>query len=306
MSTRRSTSLFAVCALVVFPLLFGAKGGCGGDVVIGDDECAKSACGAMPALACADGSSAYTGRCLGQPDGTCAWEKRSCPAPTSCEPCAVPDIACADGSIPYTGKCFLDPSGKCTAEYKGCPGECTKAECGPELGMPSYTCEDGTTGGPTGRCLRDAAGKCAWEVKDCPKACTAADCGPIPDHVACPDGTAPPTTCKRKSDGTCAWDIAACPVSSCDMVTKVSRACTTASDCTYGVHQTDCCGSTHAIGISTSAASSFASEEKACDATYPACGCAAQPTVDDSGKPGTAFAVDCVSGVCTTHVTTGI
>ena len=54
------------------------------------------------------------------------------------------------------------------------------------------------------------------------------------------------------------------------------------------------------------AAGSFAADEKACEATYPACGCAEYPTVDDFGKAGTEFAVDCQMGACTTHVTKGI
>lgn len=46
---------------------------------------------------------------------------------------------------------------------------CATDECGPQLGLPNWLCEDGTQGGPTGRCLKTADG-CGWEVRDCPVA----------------------------------------------------------------------------------------------------------------------------------------
>jgi hypothetical protein len=49
-------------------------------------------------------------------------------------------------------------------------GECDKAECGPQLGLPNWTCADGSVGGPTGRCLKRAGGTCGWEINDCPMA----------------------------------------------------------------------------------------------------------------------------------------
>lgn len=47
---------------------------------------------------------------------------------------------------------------------------CQPGDCGPQLGLPNWTCEDGTMGGPTGRCLRRAGGSCGWEINDCPPA----------------------------------------------------------------------------------------------------------------------------------------
>ena len=47
-------------------------------------------------------------------------------------------------------------------------GDCAKADCGPQLGIPNWTCADGTVGGPTGRCLRLASGTCGWEINNCP------------------------------------------------------------------------------------------------------------------------------------------
>lgn len=48
--------------------------------------------------------------------------------------------------------------------------ECAKTDCGPALGLPNWTCVDGSVGGPTGRCLRNPTGNCAWEINDCPRA----------------------------------------------------------------------------------------------------------------------------------------
>jgi hypothetical protein len=45
--------------------------------------------------------------------------------------------------------------------------ECSVDRCGPQLGLPNWTCEDGTMGGPTGRCLKTGDG-CGWEIRDCP------------------------------------------------------------------------------------------------------------------------------------------
>ena len=47
--------------------------------------------------------------------------------------------------------------------------ECSPDECGPQLGLPNWICEDGTTGGPTGRCVK-TRDECGWEVRDCPPA----------------------------------------------------------------------------------------------------------------------------------------
>ena len=48
--------------------------------------------------------------------------------------------------------------------------ECDRADCGPQLGLPNWTCADGSQGGPTGRCLERPGGTCGWEIHDCPMA----------------------------------------------------------------------------------------------------------------------------------------
>jgi hypothetical protein len=85
------------------------------------------------------------------------------------------------------------------------------------------------------------------------------------------------------------------------------RACATASDCFIGIHQSDCCGSHQALGITISQRSVFLATEMTCEGMYPACGCIARPTqLDDATTtPITneyAIVAACDSGRCTTRV----
>jgi hypothetical protein len=45
--------------------------------------------------------------------------------------------------------------------------ECSIDACGPQLGLPNWTCDDGSMGGPTGRCL-EMGEACGWEIRECP------------------------------------------------------------------------------------------------------------------------------------------
>jgi hypothetical protein len=93
--------------------------------------------------------------------------------------------------------------------------------------------------------------------------------------------------------------------SPCQAVLALDRACATATDCFAGAHTSNCCGQMQFIGISNAAKTQFQALEAQCDATYPACGCAAQqPTADDGSRlPFNAKAgVTCVQGKCTTFV----
>lgn len=80
-----------------------------------------------------------------------------------------------------------------------------------------------------------------------------------------------------------------------------SKACAKAADCAIVSHQTDCCGSTRAIGVSAGEKAGFEAEENKCAATYPGCGCPAGPPVtDDGSKALGSVSVECVAGSCTT------
>ena len=81
--------------------------------------------------------------------------------------------------------------------------------------------------------------------------------------------------------------------------------CAADTDCALVFHQTDCCGNTHADGISASEQKAFAEAEAICQAQYPGCGCPAHtPVADDGGTSWdmTAFSVACVAGQCRTSV----
>jgi len=89
---------------------------------------------------------------------------------------------------------------------------CKKTSCGPELGMPSVICWDGSTAGPTGQCISTTADPaCHWQITQCPPdPCTTKECGPEPLlEVRCADGGIESPVCER-TNGVCGWKIAVC------------------------------------------------------------------------------------------------
>jgi hypothetical protein len=83
------------------------------------------------------------------------------------------------------------------------------------------------------------------------------------------------------------------------------KTCSVADDCAIGVHQTNCCGATLAIGLAKAELDRFAADEKICVDQYPACGCPATPTAAEDGHTpvaGQSIVVDCASLRCTTSV----
>jgi hypothetical protein len=94
-----------------------------------------------------------------------------------------------------------------------------------------------------------------------------------------------------------------------DTVTSVPyKVCSNDSDCTFLLHQTDCCGNSTWVGVAKSQKVEVQACEDAARSKFPACGCpASQPKAEDgslidfSGMP----AVHCVdrtssSGICKT------
>ncbi|MSP60993.1 MAG: hypothetical protein EXR72_11740 [Myxococcales bacterium] len=135
--------------------------------------------------------------------------------------------------------------------------------------------------------------------------------------VACQSVPLPPPG----SDGYAAVDAATPPIDAAaarDQALQVScgaggastfpefdRACAAAQDCFIALHQINCCGSLAALGLSGKEKGRFEAAEKICEAQYPGCGCASQPTVADDGKSesqGHPIAVSCVAGKCRTSV----
>jgi len=92
----------------------------------------------------------------------------------------------------------------------------------------------------------------------------------------------------------------------CQAVLALDRSCTTSADCVPVSHVANCCGQETVFGLRGTEQARFQTLEAQCDATYPACGCAAQQPVADDGSRlrfGNAEAgVTCVQGTCTTFV----
>lgn len=74
------------------------------------------------------------------------------------------------GSVNQAGSANEAGSSSLGGGVSGTGGECSKADCGQQIAIPNWTCEDGTQGGPTGRCIRRSNGSCGWEIHQCPPA----------------------------------------------------------------------------------------------------------------------------------------
>lgn len=97
----------------------------------------------------------------------------------------------------------------------------------------------------------------------------------------------------------------------CDFADSLERGCGDDTNCVVGVHQTDCCGNTVAIGMNHSERDRFDALEPICRASYPGCGCPNGPTTTDTGEtafdPATIQAACVIVGtgrMCRTYVTT--
>jgi hypothetical protein len=83
------------------------------------------------------------------------------------------------------------------------------------------------------------------------------------------------------------------------------KTCSIADDCAIGVHQTNCCGATQAIGMTKAELARFTADEKVCVDQYPPCACPATPTVAEDGHTpvaGQTIVVECQSRMCMTAV----
>src|SRR5689334_24890492 len=56
------------------------------------------------------------------------------------------------------------------------------------------------------------------------------------------------------------------------------KTCSIADDCAIGIHQTNCCGDTVAIGLAKPELTRFTADERICVEQYPACACPSTPT----------------------------
>jgi hypothetical protein len=125
-----------------------------------------------------------------------------------------------------------------------------------------------------------------------------------------------PLGCNANKAATCDTPSDALPAShACDGVMCTGqmptsfpifdKTCTIAGDCVLGIHQTSCCGSSLAIGMTRAEQARFAVDENTCVGQYPQCACPATPTVTEDGQHGTPdnpIVVECQAGSCMTTV----
>jgi hypothetical protein len=82
-------------------------------------------------------------------------------------------------------------------------------------------------------------------------------------------------------------------------------ACQVDTDCVVGVHQVNCCGTRHALGINANELARFSDDEAICESEYAACGCADFGIQADDGQrtyEAADIGVVCADGACTTFV----
>lgn len=124
---------------------------------------------------------------------------------------------------------------------------------------------------------------------------TAIDAPPL-DGPAPVDGGGPDTNADTTPAPTCS-DPTTFPT--------FGKGCTLDSNCSFVLHQLDCCGSLGAIGINHAFVDDFNKTEDAYRKTCPVCDCLAKDTRTESGvstNDATKIAVRCDVGLCKTYV----
>lgn len=85
------------------------------------------------------------------------------------------------------------------------------------------------------------------------------------------------------------------------MFPGVGKECVVDEDCALVFHQTDCCGTLDAYGVSQASADAYNQTEAMCAAQFPACDCAQMPTDAEDGnstQDNNAIVVQCVQNQC--------
>ncbi len=81
---------------------------------------------------------------------------------------------------------------------------------------------------------------------------------------------------------------------------QFAKTCANDADCFVALHQINCCGTLGAFGLATGEMASFAAAEAQCQAQYPDCKCAQQPTMGEDGytTKDTDFKAVCQASLC--------
>ncbi len=80
--------------------------------------------------------------------------------------------------------------------------------------------------------------------------------------------------------------------------------CQSTKDCTYMLHQVDCCGSQIAWGVTKTSKSAIESTEFACNKLQPICDCIPKPVLaEDGDNAGSGLiAITCEGGLCQSYI----
>ena len=81
---------------------------------------------------------------------------------------------------------------------------------------------------------------------------------------------------------------------------QFAKTCANDADCFVALHQINCCGTLGAFGLAGAEKAAFAAAEAQCQAQYPDCKCAQQPTMGEDGytTKDTDFKAVCQAGLC--------
>lgn len=288
----------AAASVGAIPFLAGANGGgCGADVVVGNDApCVVTGCSGQ---ICADAEVASTcewspkyacyqqfGTCGRAADGQCGWEQSD--ALTAC--LNAPDDTCnVDADCPATEACLACGDGSCATT--ACVGGQCQASCPPNPGQ----C------GSTADCIFDTVCQVCPDGSCAQGTCVNGQCG-----LVCGGGTDPgscasandcvfPEICKLCADGTCAQGD--CVNGACELVCP--------SDPTQCQADGDCASTTECVSCGDGTCATTTCVNGACELSCPSQPptCAANsdcifPAVCVGCDDGSCAQGECVNGAC--------
>jgi hypothetical protein len=266
----------------------GGPGNDGGPSCRGLDQATCAATHGCEPISCGCNPPSYVG-CFGPND-----PKPGCASCVNCEGLDEHQcMATADCAPAYCPTCGGGQS------YSGCLAAGQPHDCAPPppncaicMGLDETSCTANTAChavyrdlgacgcAPVGCCIR--FDHCADGAHaDCvgPAACNSAPPQCEGDYVvayanACYEG------CVHAKE--CGGQPALCGAGG--MWPTFDKTCMTDADCISGLHQTDCCGTRHAIGVSIGQASTFDTDEAICEAEWPGCACPTGPTLAEDGQ----------------------